>query len=220
MFIISRLGARPGSTSCPATNEKKPKVSTICNLGNFNDVLYHKASCTTYFFRGHSMWRMDNGKKASNRERISSKFPGLPGYIDAAYSRSDGSMVFFKSDRCVSCCITETNNVQRSREVGHYQNINSHSCGGGPYRGDVGCGTLTTQTSLVEMGFAQPSLCAFSLPPCYFRVIFRQGLQVDKVWLKRRRSGTRLGLGDKSELTCSINHCISLWRNNLLPKPE
>ena len=133
MFIISRLGARPGTTSCPATKEKKPKVSTICNLGNFNDVLYHKASCTTYFFRGHSMWRMDNGKKASNRERISSKFPGLPGYVDAAYSRNDGSMVFFKSDRCVSCCITGTNNVQRSREVGHHQNINCHSCRGGPY---------------------------------------------------------------------------------------
>ena len=97
--IQSIYGARSGDTTCPATNEQKPKVSSICNYGNFNDVIYHKASCTTYIFSGYYMWRMNNEKQASNHERISTKFHGLPGYIDAAYSRSDGSIVFFKNDR-------------------------------------------------------------------------------------------------------------------------
>ncbi|CAB3995892.1 Matrix metallo ase-24 [Paramuricea clavata] len=97
--IQSIYGVRSGDTTCPATNEKKPKVSSLCNYGNLNDVIYHKATCTTYIFRGYYMWRMNNAKQASNHERISSKFRGLPGYIDAGYSRNDGSMVFFKNNR-------------------------------------------------------------------------------------------------------------------------
>ena len=98
-YHVLSIGVRSKDNTCPATNEKKPKVSSVCSYGNFDDVIYHKATCTTYIFRGYYMWRMNNEKQASNHERISSKFPGLPGYIDAAYTRSDGSIVFFKYNR-------------------------------------------------------------------------------------------------------------------------
>ncbi|XP_028398599.1 matrix metalloproteinase-14-like isoform X2 [Dendronephthya gigantea] len=97
--IQSIYGARSGYITCPATNEVMPRVSSICNYGNFDDVVYQKETCTTYIFRGRYVWRMNHAKKASNHERISSKWRGLFDNIDAAYTRNDGSIVFFKNNR-------------------------------------------------------------------------------------------------------------------------
>lgn len=99
LFEPLYLGARPGYIKCPTSNEVMPRVSSICNYGKFDDVVYQKETCTTFIFREGYVWRMNHAKRASNHERISSKWSGLSGNIDAAYTRNDGSIVFFKNNR-------------------------------------------------------------------------------------------------------------------------
>ncbi|XP_046847539.1 matrix metalloproteinase-15-like isoform X2 [Xenia sp. Carnegie-2017] len=94
--IQSIYGTRVQATSCSTNGKFKPVVSSVCYNSRLDAVVYHKESCTTYLFLGAYLWRMDDAKRAGQRERISSVFRGLAGNIDAAYARSDGSLVFFR----------------------------------------------------------------------------------------------------------------------------
>lgn len=98
-IIYYHLGTRVQATSCSRNGKFKPVVSSVCYNNRLDAVVYHKESCTTYLFLGAYLWRMDDAKRAGQRERISSVFRGLTGNIDAAYARSDGSVVFFRNNQ-------------------------------------------------------------------------------------------------------------------------
>ena len=98
LFIFSHLLSYVECVGLPKGQTKPPKPD-ICSEYNFDAVMYYPRTRNTYFFKENKVWVMNARKHVGNHEIISDKWPGLEGYLDAAYTRKDGDIIFFKGNR-------------------------------------------------------------------------------------------------------------------------
>ena len=69
-----------------------------CRQTSFGAVVYEPGTriIITYFFKDNYFWERDDGGKVSYTKSISYECKTLESNVDAAYTRLDGRIVFFK----------------------------------------------------------------------------------------------------------------------------
>ena len=88
-----------GKPTTTITATKRPK-SAVCNEHNFDAIFYQSRTRNTYFLKGRYVWEMNEKRRITKQELISTKWPGLESDVDSAYERKlDGDIIFFKGAR-------------------------------------------------------------------------------------------------------------------------